>query len=802
MPKEVRKRGKRHRKSANEYQPPAQEQQSPGEGPSSRPSWIIPRVDSNQLNPEAPFGYVDPEMKAYFRTVDDQLKEWQQNWDDVQREEDIDPNENRRMFLMAALHEISGKERELATDPDCAGGLERMAYSMDDFVRRVFMDSLTGSHELLIKHRFASHVIQTLLTVARDTVARESRGVLPQLDASSDKGELRTLTQLILDFSEEILPSLPVLIMDQFASHVIRALFLLVCPQVFQSSAPHKSQALVRSRKSVSWKVRQGPLKSIFGDALDKGQTIMEGRQPPAFDEVARKYVTMLRTTLDANEVRSLAASKVACGVLQMAIEIEADQGLSDEPGSLMDHVLVGLISVSHQDRSAIPEPSDYLATLLRDPTSSHLLETLVSRCPEAVFGTLWSTYFEHNLKKLAMHPVANFVIAKALERARAEQLSFALHELRESLGKLRQTRIGVLRALIERAAALSVLEDEVCEAMCSAFQVATEEDRKAFVPCALSLKSTSERAAGLRANVDVRTSPGSQEEFPQKQFQKFRDKAASHRLEPTTTGALLLQSLLRLHAPHNALVLDSIQSLPPQELIALIHHPAASRVIDAIIDGPTIPHRSRRALLRALEVQFADVIDDRIGVRVGARCWAAADPYLKEKFARALLPHAARLASSPHARFFTRGLGLSLLQRKPDEWRRQHATPSLGSSSANSTRPKSTAPSAVAAPTNSEHKEEVARECSPPRGYKKRKRSTAADEIDALFENVIGRKVVRSTLEPAASFTPPKSKTKQKEDGGQGGADRHTDLGAVTEAIKDAPRGEQKKRRKRQLGP
>ena len=52
---------------------------------------------------------------------------------------------DRIMFLVAALQEISGKERELATDPDCAGGLERMAYSIDDFVRRVFMDSLTGS---------------------------------------------------------------------------------------------------------------------------------------------------------------------------------------------------------------------------------------------------------------------------------------------------------------------------------------------------------------------------------------------------------------------------------------------------------------------------------------------------------------------------------------------------------------------------------------------------------------------------------------------------------------------------------
>lgn len=108
--------------------------------------------------------------------------------------------------------------------------------------------------------------------------------------------------------------------MDQFASHVVRELFSILCPQLFQSAAPHKSQAFVRSRKSVAWKAKQGPLKSIFGDELDQGQkqTPKEARPPPAFHEVARKYVTMLRTTLDANEIRSLATSKVACPVLQV----------------------------------------------------------------------------------------------------------------------------------------------------------------------------------------------------------------------------------------------------------------------------------------------------------------------------------------------------------------------------------------------------------------------------------------------------------------------------------------------------
>ncbi|KAI0299719.1 ARM repeat-containing protein [Multifurca ochricompacta] len=795
MPKELRKRGKKHRKSTMDAQSPAQEQELTNEGPSSGPSWIIPRTDTDQVNPDAPFGYVDPEIKAYFRTVDDQLKEWQQNWDEVERDDDIDPNENRRMFLMAALQEISGKERELATDPECASGLERMAYSMDDFVRRVFMDSLSGSYEHLIKHRFASHVIQTLLAVASETIARESRGVLPKMDDPRDKGQLRTLTRLILDFSDvnldispRILPSFPALIMDQFASHVIRALFLLLCPQLFQSDVPHKSRVFVRSRKSAAWKARQGPLKSIFSDNAEKGKASAEGVQPPEFHEVAKRFVTTLRAALDANEVRSLAANKVACPVLKMAIEIEAHHGLSDEPSSLMDHVLVGLITAYHNDPSVKPEASDYFATLLRDPTSSHLLETIVSRCPGPVFDLLWPTYLERNLRKLAVHPIANFVIAKALERAQAEQLAYALGELRDSFSRLRQTRIGVIRSLIERAATLNVLEGEVSEAICSAFQVNTEDDRKAFVLCALTLKSTSEYAAAVKAKAATLPSSDAPEGHSENYSQHSRVETATDALEPTTTGALLLQSLLGLHAPHNAVVLDSIESLPPRELLALAHHPAASRVLDAIIDGPTIPPRARRALLRALEAQFADVIDNRIGTRVGARCWAAADPYFKEKLARALLPHTARLAGSSHAQFFRSGLALPLLRSRPEEWRRLYATPSSGTSGTSATSLKveiKTAASPMTAPARAEGRHlapmggvEAAVESVPTKAHKKRKRSSEMDEIDALFDNARGGKVTRS--------------------GRAHTAEKSAALATVVDAIKAVPHSEGKKKRKR----
>ena len=102
MPKDLRKRGKRHKKSEANAQPPPQVPEPIDGGPSSGPSWIVSRAPDSiqdQVSSEAPFGFVDPEMKAYFRTVEDQLKEWQQNWGDADVVEDIDSNESTFLFF-------------------------------------------------------------------------------------------------------------------------------------------------------------------------------------------------------------------------------------------------------------------------------------------------------------------------------------------------------------------------------------------------------------------------------------------------------------------------------------------------------------------------------------------------------------------------------------------------------------------------------------------------------------------------------------------------------------------------------
>jgi nucleolar protein 9 len=75
-------------------------------------------------------------------------------------------------------------------------------------------------------------------------------------------------------------------------------------------------------------------------------------------------------------------------------------------------------------------DESDFIASLLRDPTSSHLCETLISRAPARVFGILWPVYFLGKVPRLAVHPIANFVLAKALARCSPSQLKEACDEL------------------------------------------------------------------------------------------------------------------------------------------------------------------------------------------------------------------------------------------------------------------------------------------------------------------------------------------------------------------------------------
>lgn len=107
MPREFRKRGKKAKKNTPQHDlKPIKHDQPPHEPEhhnldEAGPSWIISTTPTNvpeEPNLEAPFGYLDADVKAYFRTVDVQIRNWQENGPEVNAEDangnaDVDPNE-------------------------------------------------------------------------------------------------------------------------------------------------------------------------------------------------------------------------------------------------------------------------------------------------------------------------------------------------------------------------------------------------------------------------------------------------------------------------------------------------------------------------------------------------------------------------------------------------------------------------------------------------------------------------------------------------------------------------------------
>jgi nucleolar protein 9 len=337
------------------------------------------------------------------------------------------------------------------------------------------------------------------------------------------------------------------------------------------------------------------------------------------------------------------------------------------------------------------------------------------------------------------------------------------------------------------------------------------------------------------------------------KPAQRKRDAQWSAPTGPTTQGSLLLQALAQLSAPHHSCVISrhaipcpaasgtsspvshSLLALDPPALLALAHDNTASRVLDALLAAPAVPARTTRRVILAFVPVFAELVDDRVGARVGERLWAAADPYLQvsssplplrrargadaaqEKIGRALLAHEHALRASPCARPFARGLQLHVLRRNADEWRELHAASAAAAAAASAPekRPPPAEPEGAEPTTDGKRRKRKRRapdgdadgdgDNDLPGGADASADADGADggdAIDALFAGagLGGKTHKRGALAAAASATldaaPPvrdsKPKKAKKEKKGDG-----AELGDVLGAIRDAPKGEARKRRK-----
>ncbi|GAA5952241.1 hypothetical protein JCM21900_000464 [Sporobolomyces salmonicolor] len=631
----------------------------------------------------------DPDTKAYFQKVAEQIDELSALGHGAQRERQVVLDENgeeveeeledeRPLLLRSALQSLSGHEVTLAGDGETSVVLERLLYAMDDFAKRVLLDRFTGQIERLVRHRSASHVLQTLFELAGETVDRETRGnVASAPSASTDAAELPTMTSLLLSLVIELLPTLSTLIYDPFASHCIRILLLVFSGVPCSSSSSSSSSSRgERSKKSAQFRKNQGSLgknwlADDFADDKGKGKSPARLATPPEFAQALKDFhaaLDQLDTDAEAAQgasnvpgegVRRAAIHEVAGPVMRILIELEASSSSGGwKSGGWADRVLCGLVG-EVQDSTASSEKAtelreEYLAGLLRHPASSPTFETVLSLAPHPVFSALWTSFFAGKMHRLAGNAVANYVVAVGIGRVDEAQMEELVKEVKGVASERRgewidNYRTGVLRSMLERATRLERCEKEMSEIMLDTFGLATGEDRKLVIPCVLTLN----------------------------RLQHWKKLAAGATPEPSTQGSVLLQTWLKLHAPHQQPVFDSIAALSLDSLLALTRSTISSHVLDALLTSPTTPPRALRTFLLSLIGHYPTLAADRIGSRVAERCFATADVYLKDKIAASLAEDPRTmmdLQKSAYGHFFARKVDLPLWMRRRDDWKAKMA--------------------------------------------------------------------------------------------------------------------------------
>ncbi|PWY99459.1 ARM repeat-containing protein [Testicularia cyperi] len=167
------------------------------------PNWVRLQDRPSKAATEAPFGYVDAEIKAYFRSAYERINELESqafrapslaatlhkrckalqqsssSSADAAAAEDAKDNDNDKedddleLLLHATLQEMDGKELALCTDPDTSIIVEGVLERLPSKPLRVFVDRLAGNLAVLSRHRFGSHVVQACLAHLQTAITLE-----------------------------------------------------------------------------------------------------------------------------------------------------------------------------------------------------------------------------------------------------------------------------------------------------------------------------------------------------------------------------------------------------------------------------------------------------------------------------------------------------------------------------------------------------------------------------------------------------------------------------------------------------
>ena len=517
--------------------------------------------------------------------------------------------EDLALLVENVFEEVNGKEIDMICDFEGSRILEKLLAHATDFQIRVFCDRLNGCFYEMFTNSFASHVCQTLLKLGADLVVREITGV--SIVKKDIAPELSSMQELILGIADELQKYWPEFVTHQHGSHVLRTLINVLSGTCLQDEKAN------RSKRSKKYNEHHQTFSQLF---KQKTRVI-----PSNFELKLKDIVASISDHIISNDLTYLITHNVANPVLQMLVGVE----------KIGQDLITKILAEFSVDQVH--------SVLFKDTVGSHLMERIINHASVDQLRIIYKDYLKENLLDLCRDDKANFVVQSYIQNIQSEKhYKKVLKALVGSVGNFLfgfPNRTGIVVKLVNTAARLKLEQQTIFNSIFDSFEFENAGADVNFASCILNLK---------RASV------------PDAAYLEFK---------PKLPGSLLIQGILGLENSLIQVVINSIASLKPDDVLRWAKDSVASRILDSYLERATIPNAAQRNLIEAGFGHLAELACDGTGSHFVEHCWKAANLATKERIATELSSQKHKLASNHFGKYLLRNFNIDLFNKRKDDW-------------------------------------------------------------------------------------------------------------------------------------
>lgn len=591
------------------------------------PDEVDTSTSTGSSDPQMFFGILDRDELEYFKQTEATLAM-----------DAFESPEEKSHFVTRVFEEFQGKELKLVTSQITSKLVERVILHCTDDQLKTIFEAFNGFFFNISCHKYASHVLETLLVRSAALVEKELLTPSFEQTETADGRVHASMENMFLFMLNELKSHLKLMIKQQYASHVLRLLILILSSKTLPKTTMNNSA--LRSKRS---KIARKMIDIKDNEDYDKLYQTPESFKKELREMVGALYREFAGDTSTKSEIsttkvtqfREYCVDKVASPVIQLIIQVE---GIFDR-----DRSFWRLAFSTSEEKNAKEE--SFVEYLLSDPVGSHFLENVIAHARVKYVQRLYHLYMKDRIIKLAKRDsTAAFVIRALLQTLKGREVKEILDEIIPELSMLINSNMDFGTAIIDS----SIKQDNYLR------EKVIDQLLEKYYPRESSTKNILESCLQLSSS----TLGNTRDDWP----------TADERRR-----SLFLEKLIDYDDKFLDATIESMLSLPEQRLTQMCFHGVFSHVVEHVLQPTRVDAIKRKLLLNRLSKDVVNMACNAYGSHIMDHLWAFTAKLMlyKERIGAALAEEAEKVKNSVYGRQVWKNWKMELYVRKRWDWKK-----------------------------------------------------------------------------------------------------------------------------------